>query len=285
MAEETVNVNPDGSYTYQGEDAGSTMPPAAEEEPIMEAVAKSSTDPAFYLLLVMVVLGVLYYVYRTRSKQDDDDEFFSNLDGEKFNLKLPGEVQEYYSVKEKVMAAGWVPGSVPDKTKPQGPHKVMAQALMKRAIADIPIVTHIQKEAAGMNKLYAQSMCSVNQWRAFQAAEAMVSSEVEDVRSEADQIEPGWSQVIWRQAMQYHGMLKKKHEEEQRAIEEQAAKRRAIEETVQAHKSEQQREKDKAAAAEKAAQELLKEEEREKAKKAFTGGGVKKGFLDKKKKK
>lgn len=71
----------------------------------------------------------------------------------------------------------------------------MAQALMKRAIADIPIVTHIQKESGGMNKLYSQSMCSVKQWRAYQNAEAMVSQEVEEVRAEADEVEPGWSQV------------------------------------------------------------------------------------------
>jgi hypothetical protein len=72
---------------------------------------------------------------------------------------------------------------------------MMAQALMKRAMGDIPIVTHIQKESAGMNKLYSQSMCSVSQWRAYQAAEAMVSAEVDEVRAEADEIEPGWSQV------------------------------------------------------------------------------------------
>jgi hypothetical protein len=83
----------------------------------------------------------------------------------------------------------------PDKGNANGPHRVMAQALMKRAIGDIPIVTHIQKESAGMNKLYSQSMCSVTQWRAYQGAEAMVSGEVDEVRSEADEIEPGWSQV------------------------------------------------------------------------------------------
>ena len=46
-----------------------------------------------------------------------------------------------------------------------------------------------------MNKLYAQSMCSVKQWRTYQAAEALVSAEVDEVRAEADEIEPGWSQV------------------------------------------------------------------------------------------
>jgi Preprotein translocase subunit Sec66 len=177
---------------------------------------------------------------------------------------------------------------------------MLAQALMKRAIADIPIVTHIQKESAGMNKLYSQSMCSVKQWRSYQAAEAMVSAEVEEVRAEADEVEPGWSQMVWRQAMQYHNVLKQKHEQEAKAAEEQAKKRKEVEQRVQAAKAAESapalpptqtptpvddaaaREK----AAEKAAEELIKAEEREKeSKKAFSSKGMKKGFLDGKGKK
>ena len=186
----------------------------------------------------------------------------------------------------------------------------MAQALMKRAIADIPIVTHIQKESGGMNKLYSQSMCSVKQWRAYQNAEAMVSQEVEEVRAEADEIEPGWSQVrfivfcdtthqglsrcyashslwycplqaIWRQAMQYHQMLKQKHEAEAAKLDENAQKRKEIQDKENAEKRKKQEAEDKVKAAEKAAQELLREEENKKgAKKSFSSGGaMKKGFL------
>lgn len=200
-----------------------------------------------------------------------------------FNLKLPAEVDEYYILKEKVEATGWVAGQGGQQQAPgpqQNASKILAQALMKRAIADIPIVTHIQKESAGMNKLYSQSMCSVNQWRAYQAAEAMVSSEVEDVRAEADQVEPGWSSVIWRQAMQYHNVLKQKHEAEAKAAEEQAKKRKEIEQKVAEAKANDP--VAKAKMAEKAAQELIKEEEREKeSKKSFNSkGGMKKGFLE-----
>lgn len=102
-------------------------------------------------------------------------------------------------MKDKCLDAGWEPGQPapgpPNQQPANGPHRVLAQALMKRCIADIPIVTHIQKESTGMNKLYSQSMCSVKQWRSYQAAEAMVSGEVDEVRAEADEIEPGWSQV------------------------------------------------------------------------------------------
>jgi len=286
---ENVNINPDGSTTFEsGAGEESTMPPAegpGTEGVFEEMPVAAGTDPAIYLLLVAVALGILFFIYKRNSREEEDD-FFSNLDGEKFNLKLPAEVGEYYAIKGKVQKSGWVPGTPPDKSNPNGPHRVLAQALMKRAIGDIPIVTHIQKESSGMNKLYSQSMCSVKQWKTYQAAEQMVSVEVEEVRAEADLIEPGWSQVIWRQAMQYHNMLKQKHEMEQKAVAEQAAKRKAIEEKVNNYKSKDQIEKEKADAAEKAAQELLKAEEREQSsKKAFSGGGVKKGFLDSKSKK
>lgn len=111
-----------------------------------------------------------------------------------------------------------------------------------------------------MNKLYSQSMCSVKQWKTYQAAEQLVSAEVEEVRAEADEIEPGWSQAIWRQAMQYHQMIKNRHEMEQRAREQQMIAQKLKEEEAKKPKLTPEEK------AEKAAQELLKEEEQEKAK-------------------
>jgi hypothetical protein len=150
---------------------------------------------------------------------------------------------------------------------------------MKRAIADIPMIQNIQKEAQGMGKLYSKSMCSVNQWRAYQAAEALVSSEVEQVRAEADELEPGWSDSIWKQAVNYHAMLKQKHEAELRQQQENISRLGTMSKEDVAKAKELQ--------AQKAAEALLREEEREKnSKKAFAaGGGVKKGFLDGKSKK
>lgn len=272
------------AYTGGEETAGGeeTFAGAEGGEEILEEAAKS-IDPAIYLLIAVVIFLIGFVIYQRKKKEEEEDDFFSNLDGEKFNLKLPAEVDEYYEIRAKCESAGWKPGA--SKTpEAQGPSRVMAQALMKRAIADIPIVTHVQKESAGMNKLYSQSMCSVKQWRAYQNAEAMVSQEVEEVRAEADEIEPGWSQAIWRQAMQYHQMLKQKHEQEAKALEEQTKRRKEIEDKVKAEKSKEQTEKEKELAAEKAAQELIKQEEREKnSKNSFAAGGsMKKGFLDKK---
>ena len=83
MAEETVNVNPDGSTTFEGAGDESTMPPvedAGADGAFEKAVA--GTDPLFYLALVACALGVLFFIYYRRSKEDEDD-FFTNLDGEK----------------------------------------------------------------------------------------------------------------------------------------------------------------------------------------------------------
>mmetsp|Transcript_11217 Transcript_11217/g.23778 ORF Transcript_11217/g.23778 Transcript_11217/m.23778 type:complete len:287 (-) Transcript_11217:83-943(-) len=285
MAEETVNVNPDGSTTFEGATDGAEGDTAGEgfDEETMEEAVKG-IDPAIYLLVAFVIGAIFYFLWVRRSRNNEDD-YFSSYD--KFNIKLPSEVDEYYSVKEKCMNAGWQPGKPPaDKSNANGPHRVMAQALMKRAIGDIPIVTFIQKESAGMNKLYSQSMCSVSQWRAYQNAETLISTEVDEVRAEADEIEPGWSQVIWRQAMQYHNMLKNKHEMEQKAAAETAAKKKVIEQRVNAAKQQLQSKEDEKDAAERIARELLEAEEREKeSKKAFANGGVKKGFLQTQKKK
>jgi len=287
MVEQTVNVDPDGSTTFEGaegaEDASDGFEGETFDEETMEEVV-TGVDPAIYLLLAFVVGAILYFLYLRRSRSNEDD-YFSSYD--KFNIKLPSEVDEYYNVKDKCMNAGWEPGKPPkDKTNANGPHRVMAQALMKRAIGDIPIVTFIQKESAGMNKLYSQSMCSVSQWRAYQNAEVMVSTEVDEVRAEADEIEPGWSQVIWRQAMQYHNMLKQKHEMEQKAIADTAAKKKEIEGRVNAAKQQIQSKEDEKDKAERIARELGEAEEREKdSKTAFANGAVKKGFLEPKKKK
>lgn len=166
------------------------------DEAAAEEIIKG-TDPALYLALAVALFFVIFIFLQLRKKRKnaDVDDFFSNLDGDKFNLKLPAAVDEYYEVKAKCESEGWEPGQAMEGGQPSTHHRMLAQALMKRCIADIPIVSHIQRESAGMNKLYSQSMCSVRQWKSYQAAEAMVSAEVEEVRAEADEIEPGWSQV------------------------------------------------------------------------------------------
>mmetsp|Transcript_28769 Transcript_28769/g.58912 ORF Transcript_28769/g.58912 Transcript_28769/m.58912 type:complete len:297 (-) Transcript_28769:236-1126(-) len=285
---EEATVNPDGSTTFEGgagADAGEEdfSGGDAGAEGMPEEI--KGIDPAILVVLgfFMITLLWFFFYYRKNREQAESQSFFSNLDGEKFNLKLPAAVEEYYEVKAKVEESGWEPGQSAGKSAAaaNGPHRILAQALMKRCIADIPLVQHIQKESAGMNKLYSHSMCSVTQWKAYQAAEAMVSAEVDEVRAEADEIEPGWSQVIWRQAMQYHQMLKQRQDMEQTAMAAQAAKKKEANNKVALEQKKVDDEKARVIAAEKAAKELIEAEEQEKeGKKSGKGdSGMKKGFL------
>eukprot|EP00956_Cyclotella_meneghiniana_P030213 scaffold75415_cov67-Cyclotella_meneghiniana.AAC.2 len=291
MSEEAT-INPDGTQTFPDptasdagteEDAGIPEEDNTADETILDNdESTGGIDPAIYLALAAIVFAILFIVMRRRRKRAtaDVDDFFSNLDGEKFDITLPAAVEEYYTVKAKCEEDGWVPGA--PTNPPSQQHRLLAQALMKRCMADIPIVTHIQRESAGMNKLYSQSMCSVNQWKSYQAAEALVSAEVEEVRAEADEVEPGWSQVIWRQAMQYHQMMKQREEQaktaQQQSLQAQAQVMAEQKRKAEIAKAVEEAKKNRATEAEKAAQELLKQEEREaEAKKGMKG--LKKGFL------
>jgi len=295
MAEEAT-INPDGTTTFSesggSSDESTFTGEGIEPEEILNKVVKG-IDPAFYLIFAFfIIVGLWFYSYKKSIKEKEEREsFFMDMDGDKFNIQLPAAADEYYVIKEKCEDNGWEPGKPPANAQEaaQGPARILAQALMKRAIADIPIVTHIQKESPGMNKLYAQSMCSVKQWKTYQAAESLVSTEVDEVRAEADEIEPGWSQVVWRQAMQYHNMLKNKQEMEVKQRAAAVEKAKLLEQEKLKPKLTPEEEKTlKEEAAEKAAQELLKMENDEQDKgnkksKSASMSGMKKGFLSEKK--
>ena len=117
---EEATVNADGTTTFE------SAPPVVDEEAFNNATAEDFTedaeeifeevvvkgiDPAIYLIIIVLVIGIVYFFVSRRNRKEEDD-FFSELDGEKFNLTLPSEVEEYYQIKAKAEAAGWEPGKV-----------------------------------------------------------------------------------------------------------------------------------------------------------------------------
>ena len=76
MAEETVNVNPDGSTTFEGAGDGAEEESAGEgfDEEMMEEVVKG-VDPAIYLLVAVVVGAILYFLYVKKTRSNEDDYF------------------------------------------------------------------------------------------------------------------------------------------------------------------------------------------------------------------
>jgi hypothetical protein len=77
MVEQTVNVDPDGSTTFEGaEGASDGFEGESFDEETMEEVV-TGTDPAIYLLVAFVVGAILYLLYLRRSRSDEDDYFSS----------------------------------------------------------------------------------------------------------------------------------------------------------------------------------------------------------------
>ncbi len=77
MVEQTVNVDPDGSTTFEGaEDATGGAEGEAFEE-TMEEIVEAGVDPAIFLLVGFIVVAVLYFLYNRKNKSDEDDYFSS----------------------------------------------------------------------------------------------------------------------------------------------------------------------------------------------------------------
>ena len=224
--------------------------------------------------------------------QPNPTPYPTRQENSQFNITLPPAIDEYYVVKQKSIDDGWEPGQgEPSKEKTETPGRRLGQALMKRAIATIPLIQYMQKEAQGMYRLHQKNMCSLQQWKQFQTAESMVSGELEEVKAEADEVEPGWSQQIWAQAAKYHQLLSERAKATEAQQKQQKAsmqtqqmkielERKQIAEKQAAKSNTIEDEARQEILAEKAAKELTREEENKSAKKSFKpGNGVKKGFL------
>jgi hypothetical protein len=138
MSTAEAEVNPDGSTTFTsgstpgGGDAGGESAYTEEEETFTnstfadgaEAEVDKPTDPAIYLGLGVVVIGVLFMLYQLyqsrKKKQYAELQFFSEMDGDKFDLKLPDAVDEYYAIKDKCVEQGWEAGKVRGRSIIQG---------------------------------------------------------------------------------------------------------------------------------------------------------------------
>lgn len=291
---EQVEINVDGTAKMGGDEGINDGDAGAEDNGGEEVFNSTSGDFNFFVLFLIILVaggGTLYYMYRKRQDENKKFEFFEQLEGSTFNVQLPPTIDEFYVVKAKAIKDGWVPGQgEPSKEKTDTPGRRCGQALMKRAISIVPILHLLQKEGQAMTRLHQKNMCSEAQWRSFKSMEGMVSEELEEVKSEAEEIEPGWSQAIWQQAGQYHQMLKRKKEQEQMVLRQNQAKQAQQQqltdmkaEAEQRKRAEIQKAVDAARNqeknAEKIAEQLLKEEERKQGSKTAFKGGVKKGFL------
>eukprot|EP00752_Nemacystus_decipiens_P008132 g7272.t1 len=235
MAEEETAKMAGEAFAEAGVGAGMGDEAAGEGssfEYVFESVKTSLPgldmfDPSVFD--IRMVMGVLvcvallaYAIFRLFvRKVVGEDDFFADLGISYKDFDMPDEVDDYYDAKEDAEIA-----------KDSGK---LRNALLKRAIADIPIILRMQNEGPGIYNMYQQAMIGEKEWHAFQEAETMISEEIESVQNEADEIEPGWSQSIWPLAMQLRNVLVQRREQadalaEKEADEEAAAKKKGADE-------------------------------------------------------
>lgn len=77
MVEQTVNVNPDGSTTFEGAEGATDGAEGETFEETMEEIVEAGIDPAIYLLVAFIVGSLLYFLYVRKSRSDEDDYFSS----------------------------------------------------------------------------------------------------------------------------------------------------------------------------------------------------------------
>ncbi|CAN0028162.1 unnamed protein product [Heterosigma akashiwo] len=152
----------------------------------------------FYIIagLFISLTLVCFLIYQLFFKNSlSKHPVFRDLKDE-YNLQLPPAVEEYYQFKAKL----------PD-TLTEEHIRDLKNELMKRALQDIPMVLYMQDKSPGTYKLYNKAMIDDRAWRNFQKAEGLVCAEIEEVQREAEEVERGWGEQIWGQAMQLRKIL------------------------------------------------------------------------------
>merc|ERR1711920_1081388 len=78
----------------------------------------------------------------------------------------------------------------------------LKQALMKRLVACIDPLDQVQRDKPGNWKLWRGKLVSERYWGSLCDAERLVSEEIDSCTAEAEELEPGWREHIFPQAVQ-----------------------------------------------------------------------------------
>lgn len=210
----------------------------------------------------VVAVGLMVQSWRKTTSSGSSDGEQDFLGVEEYELDYPPEVSEFQALRD---------AGEQDET-------VLKRALMKRALATVPMRLYVQVEERNVQRLYQNSMISPATWNNFQACVEEVKAEMEVLREEAEAIKEGWGETVLQEAHWFHQHIQeeKKHSEMMKdamrtKTEAMAlAKREAEAKAASAVKSAEQEVIDR----EKAIKELEKEAERMEAVKLKKQGGL-----------
>ncbi|TPX37103.1 hypothetical protein SmJEL517_g00907 [Synchytrium microbalum] len=92
--------------------------------------------------------------------------------------------------------------------------KILGGALVRRAMADVKILTQMAQEKNSLHALVKTGAIGEDMWESFQVAEQEMQLELQEVLEEADTFKPGWSKTIFQEAQQIlQQQMQKEHEE------------------------------------------------------------------------
>ncbi|TPX40495.1 hypothetical protein SeLEV6574_g06590 [Synchytrium endobioticum] len=96
------------------------------------------------------------------------------------------------------------PSSASSSTQADDPvtTKQLAAALVRRAIADVRILSQMSQERNSLHALVKSGAIGEDMWESFLAAEHDMQDELQEVLDEADTFKAGWSSTILAEAQQ-----------------------------------------------------------------------------------
>lgn len=225
---------------------------------------------AIFFVAIVASIVLMSYVTWRGSKASD---FFGDAVKELYELPVPeAEICAYYDLKEKLRKQ-YAPDTLEDDCEdvrwitklPAEVRADLQRALVRRLVASLDNLETVQRDKPGNWKLWREKLVSERYWLSLCETEKFVSEEIDGCVAEADQLEPGWKQHIFRQAVQCWRMQK------QQVFEKKVQKKAVVNEKKVKEKEERQVEQEKKRQvedkerqerqAEKMMEKLLREEE------------------------
>mmetsp|Transcript_102716 Transcript_102716/g.260941 ORF Transcript_102716/g.260941 Transcript_102716/m.260941 type:complete len:278 (-) Transcript_102716:175-1008(-) len=248
-----------------------------------------------FLVAVLGALGLMAYVAYRGSKPSS---FFTEAVQTEYDLEISeAEIDAYYEIKDKLQET-FAPETIDAaltlnedgeevsenvwlRNVPLEPKGELKKALVRRLLSCISKLEQVQRDKPGQWKLWQSKLISERYWDSLCDAERNVSQEIDACIAEAEEIEPGWKDHIFPQAVHLY-RLSKQHEAEKKMVVQEkkdvkkeaqkqvnqalADKRKEIEEIVRRERASQ-----------KAMEQLLAEEEKMAMAKTKSGKGKDKG--------
>jgi len=239
-----------------------------------------------FIVAAAAALGFMAYLAWRGSQPSD---FFTEAVHATYDLQLPeAEIDAYYELKDRVQRQNGVappeegpPGASDNgaeedadgqaaepswvQSVPPEEAMILKRALMRRLVSCIDKLDQVQRDKPGNWKLWRGKLVSERYWTSLCDSERLVSEEIDSCVAEAEELEPGWRQHIFPQAVQFWRSSKQqdmeKHVAKTVVVNE---KKEKVQEQRKKEMEEKQKVEDKIRQerlAEKAMEKLLREEE------------------------